>query len=42
MTNPENLRTSNEQYVSTEVGAPLKARRMSGENDRSEDKNGSM
>ncbi len=40
MTNPERPRASNQQYVITEAGAQLKARRMSGENDRSEDKDG--
>ena len=40
MTNPEKPRASNQQYVITEVGAQLKARRMSGEDDRSEDKDG--
>lgn len=38
MTNPEKPRASNQQYVITEAGAQLKARRMSGEEDRSEDK----
>ena len=40
MTNPEKPRASNQQYVITEAGAQLKARRMSGEDDRSEDKDG--
>lgn len=38
MTNPEKPRASNQQYVITEAGAQLKARRMSGEDDQSEDK----
>ena len=38
MTNPEKPRASNQQYVITEAGAQLKARRMSGEEDPSEDK----
>ena len=40
MTNPENSRTSNQKYVTTETGAQLKARRMSEKADRSEDENG--
>ena len=40
MTNPEKPRASNQQYVITEAGAQLKARRMSGEDDLSEDKDG--
>lgn len=40
MTNPENPRASNQRYVITEAGAQLKARRMSKDTDRSEDKNG--
>ena len=40
MTNPEKPRASNQQYVITEAGAQLKARRMSGEDDPSEDKDG--
>ena len=40
MTNPEKPRASNQQYVITEAGAQLKARRMLGEDDRSEDKDG--
>ena len=39
MTNPEKPRASNQQYFITEAGAQLKARRMSGENDLSEDEN---
>ena len=42
MTNPEKPRASNQQYVITEAGAQLKARRMSGEDDRSEDKDGQI
>lgn len=40
MTNPEKPRASNQQYVITEAGAQLKARRMSGEDDPSEAKDG--
>ncbi len=40
MTNPEKPRASNQQYVITEAGARLKARRMLEEDDRSEDKDG--
>ena len=40
MTNPEKPRASNQQYVITEAGAQLKARRMLGKNDRSEDIDG--
>ena len=40
MTNPEKPRASNQQYVITEAGAQLKARRMLGEDDRSKDKDG--
>ena len=40
MTNPEKPRASNQHYIITEAGTQLKARRMSGESDRSEDKNG--
>ena len=40
MTNPEKPRASNQQYVITGAGAQLKARRMIGEDDRSEDKDG--
>ena len=40
MTNPEKPRASNQQYVITGAGAQLKARRMSGEDDRSKDKDG--
>ena len=40
MTNPEKPRASNQQYVITEAGVQLKARRMLGKNDRSEYKNG--
>ena len=40
MTNPERPRASNQQYVITEAGARLKARRMLEEDDRSEDKDG--
>ena len=37
MTNPEKPRASNQQYVITEAGARLKARRMLEDDDRSED-----
>ncbi len=40
MTNPEKPRASNQQYVITEAGARLKARRMLEDDDRSEDKDG--
>ena len=40
MTNPEKPRASNQQYVITEAGAQLKARRMLEEDDRSEDRHG--
>ena len=40
MTNPEKPRASNQQYVITEAGAELKARRMLEEDDLSEDKDG--
>ena len=40
MTNPENPRASNQQYVITDAGAQLKARRMLRDNDQNEGQNG--
>lgn len=40
MTNPEKPRASNQQYVITDAGAQLKARRILRDNDRNEDSNG--